>query len=213
VTSALALLGSVALIHLAAMASPGPNVLVVTQTAMSRSQRSALAVAVGVATGALILSTAAAVGLGLVFERVSWVRNAVQVAGGAYLLYLGLRIWLGADQPPPPPEPAARTGDDGLREFWGRGLLTNLTNPKAAIFFGSILAPVLDRAEADWVVAAAIFVIVVNALWWHCLLAVLFARPPVRRWYGRAKRVIDRVVGGLLALLGLRLATDSLLAR
>jgi threonine efflux protein len=213
VTSALSLLGSVALIHLAAMASPGPNVLLVTQTAMSRSQRSAVAVAVGVATGALILSTAAAVGLGLVFEQASWVRNAIQVAGGAYLVYLGVRVWLGADQPPPPPAPAGQPGDDGLRELWGRGLLTNLTNPKAAVFFGSILAPVLDRAEADWVVVAAIVVIVVNALWWHCLLAVLFARPPVRRWYGRAKRVIDRVVGGLLALLGLRLGTDSLFAR
>ena len=78
------------------------------------------------------------------------------------------------------------------------------------MFFGTILAPVLDQAGADWVVAAAIVVIVVNALWWHCLLAVLFGRPPVRRWYGRAKHVIDRVVGGLLALLGLRLAADPL---
>ena len=89
--------------------------------------------------------------------------------------------------------------------------MTNLTNPKAAVFFGSILAPVLDGAEADWVVVAAIAVIVVNALWWHCLLAVLFARPPVRRWYARAKRVIDRVVGGLLVLLGVRLGAEPLL--
>ena len=86
--------------------------------------------------------------------------------------------------------------------FYSRGLLTNLTNPKAAVFFGTILAPVLDQAGADWVVAAAIVVIVVNALWWHCLLAVLFGRPPVRRWYGRAKHVIDRVVGGAPGVAG-----------
>ncbi len=208
--SAAALLLSVATIHLVAMASPGPNVLVVTQTAMSRSQRSALAVALGVATGSLILSTLAAVGLGLVFEQASWLRHGVQVAGGAYLIYLGVRVWLGAGDPPPSPEPSVRPGEDSPRRLYLRGLLTNLTNPKAAVFFGSILAPVLDSADADWVVVAAIAVIVVNALWWHCLLAVLFARPPVRRWYGRAKRIIDRVVGGLLVLLGVRLGAEPL---
>ena len=209
--SAAALLLSVATIHLVAMASPGPNVLVVTQTAMSRSQRSALAVALGVATGSLILATLAAVGLGLVFEQASWLRHGIQVAGGAYLVYLGVRVWLGAGEPPPSPEPSVGPGEDSPRWLYLRGLLTNLTNPKAAVFFGSILAPVLDGAEADWVVVAAIAVIVGNALWWHCLLAVLFGRPPVRRWYARAKRVIDRVVGGLLVLLGLRLGAEPVL--
>ena len=208
--SAAALLLSVATIHLVAMASPGPNVLVVTQTAMSRSERSALAVALGVATGSLILSTLAAVGLGLVFEQASWLRHGIQVAGGAYLVYLGIRVWLGAGEPPPSPEPSGRPAEDSPRRLYLRGLLTNLTNPKAAVFFGSILAPVLDSAGADWVVVAAIAVIVFNALWWHCLLAVLFGRPSVRRWYGRSKRLIDRLVGGLLALLGLRLAAYPL---
>ena len=132
------------------------------------------------------------------------------MAGGAYIVYLGIRVWLGAGEPPPSPEPSVRPAEDSPRRLYLRGLLTNLTNPKAAVFFGSILAPVLDSAEADWVVVAAIAVIVVNALWWHCLLAVLFARPPVRRWYGRAKRVIDRVVGGLLVLLGVRLGAEPL---
>lgn len=208
--SALSLLASVAVIHLVAMASPGPNVLLVTQTAMSRSRRSALMVACGVSTGSLILSTGAAVGLSLVFEGAAWVRHGIQVAGGAYLVYLGVRTWLAADEPPPPPEPLEQLEGESAWRFYSRGLLTNLTNPKAAVFFGTILAPVLDRADADWVVVAAIVLIVFDALWWHCLLAVLFGRPPVRLWYGRSKRLIDRLVGGLLALLGLRLAAYPL---
>ncbi len=206
--STAALLLSVATIHLVAMASPGPNVLVVTQTAMSRSQRDALAVALGVAAGSLLLSSAAAAGLGLVFEQLSWVRSAIQVAGGTYLVYLGAITWRGADAAPPAAQPSReRVGAGGWRLF-RRGLYTNLTNPKAAVFFGSILAPVLDQAASAWVVAAAIAIVVANALWWHCLLAVLFARPPVRRWYARSKRVIDRLVGGLLVLLGGRLALE-----
>ena len=145
------------------------------------------------------------------FEQLSWVRTAIQVAGGTYLVYLGAITWRGADAPPPAAQ-TRREGDGagGWRPF-RRGLYTNLTNPKAAVFFGSILAPVLDQAASAWVVAAAIAIVVANALWWHCLLAVLFARPPVRRWYARSKRVIDRLVGGLLVLLGGRLALEPVL--
>ncbi len=208
--STLSLLLTVALIHLLAMLSPGPNVLVVTQTAMSRPRRSALAVALGVACGALLLSSGAAIGLGVVIERVELLRGALQVAGGLYLVYLGIVTWRGARDPPP------RLGSDVQDDpapghYFRRGLLTNLTNPKAAVFFASILAPVLDRADSSWVLVAAVAIVVVNALWWHCLLAVLFSHQRVRRAYAGAKTVIDRVVGAGLGLLGIRLALEPLL--
>ena len=206
--SALSTLLTVAAIHWAAMASPGPNVLLVTQTAMARSRRSALAVAVGVASGAAVLATTAAVGLTVVIEQVTWARHALQLAGGAYLLFLGVQTWRGAREPPPRPEAAGR--DESPRRFYLRGLLTNLTNPKAAVFFGSVLAPTLGHAVSGWVRAAAVAIIVVDALLWHCLLALLFARPGVRQLYARAKTVVDRLVGAALALLGLRLASEPL---
>jgi threonine efflux protein len=206
--SALSTLLTVAAIHWAAMASPGPNVLLVTQTAMARSRRSALAVAVGVASGAAVLATAAAVGLTVVIEQVTWARHALQLAGGAYLLFLGVQTWRGAREPPPQPQAAGR--GESPRRFYLRGLLTNLTNPKAAVFFGSVLAPTLGHAVSGWVRAAAVAIIVVDALLWHCLLALLFARPGVRQLYARAKTVVDRLVGAALALLGLRLASEPL---
>ena len=58
---------------------------------------------------------------------------------------------------------------------------------------------------------AAVALIAVNALWWHGLLAVLFSLPGVQRGYGRVKPAVDRVVGGLLALLGGRLALGAVL--
>jgi threonine efflux protein len=206
--SPLSTLVTVAAIHWAAMASPGPNVLLVTQTAMARSRRSALAVAVGVASGAAVLATAAAIGLTVVIEQATWARHALQVAGGAYLVFLGVQTWRSAHEPPPPPDPAQR--DDDPTRYYLRGLLTNLTNPKAAVFFGSVLAPTLDQAVSEWVRIAAVAIIVVDALLWHCLLAVLFARPGVRNLYARAKVVVDRLVGAALALLGLRLASEPL---
>lgn len=207
--SSFALLSTVALIHLLAMISPGPNVLVVTQTAMSAPRRSALAVALGVASGALLLASAAAVGLGLVIERVGPLRGALQVAGGLYLVYLGATTWRSASLPARDPGAASEAETRG--HYFRRGLVTNLTNPKAAVFFGSILAPVLDQAGSAWVVAAAVAIVVTNALWWHCLLAVVFSHARVRRAYAGARTWIDRVVGAGLALLGIRLGLEPLL--
>jgi threonine efflux protein len=65
------------------MVSPGRNVLLITQTAMSRSREAALAVAAGVASGALILATVATLGLGLVIAELSWLHLALRVVGGA----------------------------------------------------------------------------------------------------------------------------------
>ena len=201
--SAPATLVSVALVHWVAMASPGPNVLLVAQTAMSRSRREALAAAAGVATGAFLLSAAAAVGLGLLVESAAWIRPALQLAGAAYLIYLGVQTWLSADRPAEPPGSAPPAP---LGRHFRRGLFTNLSNPKALVFFGSVIAPTLDVGNAGWVGVAAVGVITVDALVWHALLAVGFARPAVQRSYHSAKRLIDRVVGGLLALIGVRLA-------
>jgi RhtB (resistance to homoserine/threonine) family protein len=198
---------TVAAVHWVAMASPGPNVLLVAQTAMSRGRREALAAAAGVASGALLLSGAAALGLGLLVEGAAPLRTAIQLAGAAYLVYLGVQIWRSAGRPlvvaPAGPRRASLARD------FRRGLLTNLTNPKALVFFGSVLAPTLDVGESGWVGIAAVVVIAVDALIWHSLLAVAFARPGVQRGYGRAKTTIDRAVGGLLALIGVRLAWSA----
>jgi threonine/homoserine/homoserine lactone efflux protein len=184
------------------MLSPGPNVLVVAQTAMSHSRAAGVAAALGVAAGAGLLATAATAGLSLVTDQSTALRQGLQVAGGCYLVYLGASMWLGARSP-------ARASAGG-RAYFLRGLLTNLSNPKAAVFFGSVVGATLGPGASDGVRVAAVVVIVVDASLWHCLVAVLFAKPAVRDAYLRRRRTIDRVVGALLAALGVVLAVSAL---
>jgi threonine efflux protein len=194
---------SLAAVHVVAMASPGPNVLLVTQTAMSRSREAALAVATGIASGALILATIATLGLSLVLEELSWLHVVLRVVGGGYLIFLGVQTWRRAREPVEAAPPGPRL--DLVRNY-ARGLLTNLTNPKAAVFFGSILVTVIRPELPLWVKIAAVAIVAFNATWWHTLLALVFARPRIQRRYLRAKVAIDWVVGIGLTGLGARLA-------
>lgn len=197
-------LGSVFVVHVLAMLSPGPNVLVVTQTAASRTRRAGVLVALGVATGAALWSGAALLGLSALFMQVGWLYAALTFAGGAYLLYLSFRLWRGASRPLVLTAGEPVTSQTDWQAFC-LGLLTNLTNPKALVFYGSIFAALLTPELPAWVKLAAFGIIVGNSVIWHGALACFFSAGRAQRFYQRVKGGIDRVAALVLALLALRL--------
>jgi threonine/homoserine/homoserine lactone efflux protein len=87
-----------------------------------------------------------------------------------------------------------------------RGVVSNLTNPKAAAFFGSVLTAALPPTEPAAVRAAAVALIVAASAGWHLSVALLFSSPATQRWYARAEPALNRVVGTVLVVLGLTLA-------
>ena len=206
--SYLTLLGTIMAIHLAAVVSPGPSFLVISQTSIRDTRRYGLISAAGVALGSALLAVAALFGVSVLFETAAWLYGALKLLGGAYLVYLGVQSWRHAKEP----LVARAEGPVGHNTPWRAfrtGFLTNLTNPKAVVFFGSIFASLLTPSLPLWVRGAAVGVILFNNLWWFALVAVLFSTSKVQRAYARAKHHIDRVVGGLLALIGLRLMFTS----
>jgi threonine efflux protein len=102
----------------------------------------------------------------------------------------------------PPPTGAGR----GKGNHFRRGVVSNLTNPKAAAFFGSVLTAALPPTEPAAVKAAAVALILATSAAWHLSVALLFSAPATRRWYAHAKPALDRVVGTILVVLGLLLA-------
>jgi threonine/homoserine/homoserine lactone efflux protein len=141
--SFLIVLGGTTAIYLMAAASPGPNFLIVTRTSAGLSRRAGVLTALGVATTGAIWSGAAVLGLCFVFERFVWLYGVLKLLGGAYLIYLGVKTWIGAAKPPAvSAERYEIQAIGGWRYFW-MGALTNLTNPKAAVFFGSIFTALL----------------------------------------------------------------------
>ncbi|MCC6469214.1 MAG: LysE family transporter [Alphaproteobacteria bacterium] len=193
------------ILHVAAMMSPGPNVLLVSQLAASDRARSAAFAALGVTCGAALWVTCAVLGVHVVFVAFPGLRLALQVAGGAYLLYVASRLWRSSG--------AALVGRASPVSSWAafrRGFLTNITNPKVALFFGSIFAASFPAAPSPILQASAVAMVVLNALCWHTLLAYLFSRDSVRAAYSRMRVVANRIASVIMGALGLNLLVASL---
>ncbi|MFJ1767074.1 LysE family translocator [Amycolatopsis sp. NPDC088138] len=197
--SAAATLGTVLLAYLPAAVSPGPNFVLIAHTAAAGTRRTALAVALGVVAAGGLLAAVAVFGLGTLLAHTPWLATALRVVCGAYLAWLGIRLWLRARAPESAP-PEARGS------AFRQGVVSNLTNPKAAAFFGSVLTAALPPGEPVEIKAAAVALIVVVSTAWHLSVALLFSAPATQRWYEHAKPALNRVVGTILVILGVALA-------
>ena len=187
------------------MVSPGPNVLLVSQLAASDRARSAVFAALGVACGATLWATCAVLGVNVVFAAFPGLRLALQVAGGVYLLYVAIRLWRsnGAAS-------VARASSVSSWAGFRLGFLTNITNPKVALFFGSVFAASFPAAPSPILQASVVAMVALNAVCWHTLLAYLFSRERVRAAYARTRGVANRIASVIMGALGLSLLVTSL---
>jgi threonine/homoserine/homoserine lactone efflux protein len=206
----LAILGAVLL---GAM-SPGPSFLLVSRISAARSRAEGLAAALGMGLGAALFGTLALVGLGALLAAVDRLAALLQLGGGLYLLYLGVRIWRGATAPLPEGGRAGipRTGGSLARAF-GTALLTQIGNPKTALVYGSLFAALLPAAPATWLPLVLPVLILAVETAWYALVALGFSAPRPRALYLRARIWIDRAAGALLGLIGIRLVHAVLSAR
>jgi threonine efflux protein len=201
----LSILITIWLLHVAALITPGANVLLVSQLAASGQRQAAMHAALGVATGAAVWAGAAVAGVQALFAAFPTVRLVLQVAGALYLLYVATRLWRA--QAMPGGQVAA--GLPAWRAY-RLGLLTNLSNPKSALFFGSVFSAALPPEPGAAVLVASVALIVCNALAWHVALAYVFSRRRVQAGYAAQRGIVGRLAGAALGALGVSLLFASL---
>jgi threonine/homoserine/homoserine lactone efflux protein len=210
IDTTLALLGIAGAMTVGAM-SPGPSFVMVARTAVT-SRADGLAAALGMGAGGLVFAIAALAGLQAAFLAVPALYLAIKGLGGAYLVYLGLRIWRGARQPLAVMQEAGdspqRLQGRGRRTFL-LGLATQVSNPKTAVVYASIFAAFLPR-EVPLVLALAVpAVIFCIETGWYSIVALALSSAAPRSAYLRYKVWIDRAAGGVMGLLGLRLVWSA----
>ena len=200
---AVALLG-LAVVHLLAVASPGPSTVLVIQTAAVAGRRGGLLAAFAMMVGAILWAAAALYGLQVLFARFEWLYVAFRIGGALFLLYVAVMLWRHARDPLPEIPVGGTAHMTGWQGFV-RALLLQLSNPKIMVFFGSVFLSVLPQNMPGWMDSAVLAIVAINEFTWFAVLALLFSGAPARAFYRRAKVWLDRLMGGVLAALGLRL--------
>lgn len=190
---------TVALVHLLAVASPGPDFAVMLRQAMRQSRRNALLTAVGIGVGILVHVSYSLLGIGLLIQQSILLFSVLKILGALYLTWIaiqclraragGIHIDGGAA--------TAQSATAALR----LGFLTNALNPKATLFFVSLFSVVISPGTPVALQAGyGLYMAVATGLWF-AMVAVFFTLPQVRRGFNRFGHWLDRLMGGVLLLL------------
>ena len=200
----LATLLTISLLHWVVLVTPGANVLLVSQLAASGHKRSAYFASLGISFVAVAWAILAILGIQALFAALPQLRMALQIAGGLYLLYIAVRLWRSASSTP--------QGDDKALPPWSAfqlGFLTNIMNPKSALFFGSLFATSVPAHASILLLTMAVAIVFINALCWHLFLALAFSHPRVRAGYANKRILLNKVAGAIVGALGLRLLMNT----
>lgn len=192
--------------------SPGPSFVVVVRASAALSRRDGLAAALGMGCGALVFAALALVGLQALLMQVSWLYLILKVAGGAYLMYLGYRLWRGAKSPLAA-SPGAQPARGGWRKSFVIALTTQICNPKTAIWYASVFAAFLPNPIPTWMFWTLLPLIFVIEIGWYAIVALAFSASRPRAIYLGAKLWIDRFAGGIVGFLGGRLILEAVRGR
>lgn len=190
-------------------ASPGPSFVMVARTAASGGRANGLAAALGMGLGALLFAAASLLGLNAVFLAIPALYIALKVLGGLYLAYLGMQIWRGAQQALDVSKEANAAGARRQKNYLWLGLATQVSNPKTAIVYASVFAAFLPSSPSiqyQLLVVALVFFVEAG---WYAIVATALSSEAPRSSYLRFKKWIDRLAGGIMGALGLKLAASA----
>ncbi|TQK43123.1 RhtB (resistance to homoserine/threonine) family protein [Streptomyces sp. SLBN-118] len=192
------------------VAMPGADFTVVVRNALA-SRRAGVACAVGVAGGLLVHTALAVAGLAAVLVAVPVLFRTLQILGGAYVLYLGVRAVRSALRPVLAVEDPEAAATQGIGRSLRQGFLTNVLNPKAPVLFLSLLPQfVPDGAAVLPRTLLLASIVVALALLWFPAVALLVDR--LGKWLRRPRttRAVEGVTGGALTALGVTLLAEPL---
>jgi len=189
--------------------TPGPDTAYIVGRSVQLGRRGGVAAALGICTGCLVHVLAAAIGLSALLAASSAAFTAVKWIGAAYLCYMGVKMLLSRPQAAVDDTAATTSGAMSLRRVFGQGALTNILNPKVALFFLAFLPQFVDVDSPHKALAFLLLglIFIFNGTLW-CLGVAAFAARAAGRIRSSTQVVawINRGLGGLLVYLGVRVA-------
>ena len=185
------------------MVSPGPDMVLVLRNTFVNGRRAGLQTSMGILSGNLVHITYCVLGIGLLISQSIVAFSALKYAGAAYLIYLGIMSFRSG---------AKRLDTNNIegrrpnRTWFAQGFVNNLLNPKGTLFYLGVFTMVITPETSAGATLLLIFsMMLVSASFWLFFVYTL-DRPTIREFIERSQRTVNRIFGGLLLFLGMRVA-------
>ena len=192
-------------IFIPALILPGPDFVAVVRASMTHGTRAGLLTTLGVSMGLCLYATLSLLGLSAILVKYQWLTWAVRILGGAYLVFLGIRllrakpgkIELGHANPP------------SRHRAILFGFLVTLTNPKAIVLFASVFATAVTASTPLWLMGVMIALVTASSLVWYFCVSLFMSSGPVMRRFQGARHWIERAAGVCFIGLGGKVLADA----
>lgn len=213
-----AILLTLAGVHFVALMSPGPDFALVVQNATRHGRQTGLYIALGLSFGIFVQSLLSITGVSYLVHQHPVMFAVLQFIGGGYLLYLGygaLKATIGNLMRPHKAEPLATKPSAELsnrRQAFSRGFATNILNPKALVFFVSLMSTLVPASMPTSGKALAVIILWGLSLFWFSLLAWTLSTNKLQQSLSAMGVYIDGLCGLIFTVIGIYILQASLLS-
>ncbi|MFA6050733.1 MAG: LysE family transporter [Candidatus Paceibacterota bacterium] len=202
---------AVATIHFLAVASPGPDFLIVSKNSVSHSRKIGILTALGVALGIGVHVTYCLFGIAIVISQSILLFNTFKYIGAAYLIWIGYKGLRSRAKANSGIEVSEVAEKKKLSSFGAvkMGFLVNVLNPKATLFFLALFTQVIDPSTPKWIEILFGIEMVTATFVWFTIVSVVFSNRLMKTKLNRYGHWLDRVAGAMLLALGIKVALSS----
>lgn len=200
---------TIATVHILAVMSPGPDFMMVTRNTLVYSRRAGIYSSLGLGLGIGVHIAYSLLGIGFIISKSIVLFNIMKYVGAAYLFYIGYQS-LTAKTSHLNLKDKEKRRDLGKFEAIKIGFITNVTNPKATLFFLALFTQVINPSTPILVqLLYGIEMMVATALWF-VIVSYIFSHHVIKSRFERVQLIAERVMGVVLIGLGIKLALSSI---
>ncbi len=199
---------TVALVHLLAVVSPGPDFMMITRNSLTHSRKSGIYSAIGLGLGILVHVAYCLIGIGYIISKSILIFNFIKLLGAAYLIYIGYKS-LTSKTHKVDDNVIFEKKDFSPLNAIKLGFLTNVLNPKATLFFLSLFTVVIKPDTPLFLKLFMGFEMSVVTMLWFAFIAYVFSHSIIQSRIHKIQAYAERFIGIVLIGLGLKVAFSA----
>lgn len=193
------------ILQILGLMSPGPDFAIVVRNSLVYSRKTAIFTAIGLALGVLVHLSYILLGLGVIISKTAWLFLLFKYVGASYLIYIGIKGMRAKKHQIKYVQGESHKADISMLKALSSGFFTNATNPKAMLFFLSLISAFVTPKEPVAIIIVYVALIFMSTLLWFVTLAICFSHKRLSTFFKRFQYIIERVTGGLLVVLGVKI--------